>query len=151
MTQELTRQGIFDTVTRHLFTQGIGASMGAQANHVCAYRGDGGTKCAVGVLIPDDLYDSSMDGGRGILVTTLVENFVKLAFLRPHLPLLMDLQAAHDDLDSRDDAGKSLPFNRTDLATRLHFVGMVYSLDVTLVKELAPEGWVYGSDAERAA
>lgn len=28
----------------------------------CRYRGDGGAKCAVGVLIPDELYSESVEG-----------------------------------------------------------------------------------------
>lgn len=30
--------------------------------NLCAYRGHGGTKCAIGALIPDKKYDSSFEG-----------------------------------------------------------------------------------------
>jgi hypothetical protein len=48
----MDKQAIFDKVTTHLLEQG----RPAMNEHGCAYRGEDGTKCAIGCLIPDDLY-----------------------------------------------------------------------------------------------
>lgn len=95
-------QTLFDTVAKHLLDQGRRA-MAANASN-CAYRSEDGCKCAVGVLIPDDVYDKSMEGmGIARLVDILDElempqalaQFIKTE-LEPHLPLLMSLQSVHD-------------------------------------------------------
>lgn len=66
----MNTQETFDTVARHLLTQGekstkmekMGKLNGEDVlQPFCAYRGEGGLKCAIGVLIPDDLYDSDFE------------------------------------------------------------------------------------------
>jgi hypothetical protein len=71
-----TAQQIFDHVTVHLLTQMKqsmthvnrtamgGSDDGSKTIPIltCAYRGDDGTKCAVGSLIPDELYSRSLEG-----------------------------------------------------------------------------------------
>jgi len=47
------KQDVFDTVLNHLRRQGPATSTTGR----CAYRTDTGKSCAVGVLIPDDMYD----------------------------------------------------------------------------------------------
>jgi hypothetical protein len=54
----LTAQEIFDKVATHLLRQGR-RSVGGDG---CAYRGEGGSKCAAGILIPDDAYDPEFEG-----------------------------------------------------------------------------------------
>ncbi len=49
----MTKQEIFDKVKAHLLAQGKRAVNG---DGNCMYRGMDGTKCAVGCLIPDELY-----------------------------------------------------------------------------------------------
>lgn len=60
----LTRQEIFDRVKAHLLAQGkkAGGYKGYYGSFVCQYRDDRGHKCGVGGLIPDELYDSEMEG-----------------------------------------------------------------------------------------
>lgn len=94
----LTAQDIFDVVAWNMLRQrvkGLGASGG------CAYRGLHGTRCALGWVLPDDLYEPSMEG-RGIseLACDLLHEggdatrFARFA-LR-HLTLLRELQFLHD-------------------------------------------------------
>lgn len=54
-----TRQEIFDKVARHLVTQGKRSMLSSKD---CAYRGCGGTSCAVGCLIDDEFYDERFEG-----------------------------------------------------------------------------------------
>lgn len=54
-----TLQEVFNKVAIHLLTQkkkSVSATDGT-----CHYRGDGGLKCAAGILIPDDQYSSNME------------------------------------------------------------------------------------------
>lgn len=98
-----TLQSIFDQVARHLLTQGS-KSRDARTD-MCFYRQDGGRKCAVGCLIPDELYTDEIEG------CTVDE----LLFDHPEFSekfgledgdereqLLFDLQKTHDvcDVDS---------------------------------------------------
>lgn len=53
-------QKIYDKVAKHLLTQ-MKQSVSADLEG-CAYRGEGGTMCAIGCLIPDDLYRKGMEG-----------------------------------------------------------------------------------------
>lgn len=52
-------QEIFDGVMTHLHTQGKRA-IGLDGE--CVYRGPNNLKCAVGCLIPEELYNSKMEG-----------------------------------------------------------------------------------------
>jgi hypothetical protein len=93
MTQ-LTNQEIFDRVAAHLITQG----KQAMDEGSCAYRGANDTSCAVGCLIPDDLYLSSMENRT---FTQLVRNYPRLeeVFSPESYPLLRELQSLHDNTD----------------------------------------------------
>lgn len=104
----MTQQEIFDAVLAHLRKQGK-ASMSDPAS--CRYRGPGGTSCAVGCLIPDELYDplienvSSTQIFKGYRPYGRESDWPKLRpimdRLSKHLgaenePLLDALQRAHD-------------------------------------------------------
>jgi hypothetical protein len=71
---------------------------------MCAYRGEGGTMCAVGVLIADDEYNPSFEGNtvEHILGKTLPTNSFSNR-IEPNLEMLIDLQQFHDsDLKYED-------------------------------------------------
>jgi hypothetical protein len=96
-------QAIFDRVARHLFAQGDRAIV---EGDVCAYRGEGGMRCAVGVLITDDEYHPRMEGhdaysllceARGDHDEVLPSRWPTLVRLDPFASLLQDLQEVHDD------------------------------------------------------
>ena len=58
----MNRQEIFDTVAKHLLAQMKQSKLVDQSGDAfCAYRSDDGKKCAVGALIPDELYDPDME------------------------------------------------------------------------------------------
>lgn len=57
------KQAIFDKVARHLLTQREKAQeYSVISGSSCRYRTEDGQKCAIGCLIPDELYDSVMEG-----------------------------------------------------------------------------------------
>jgi hypothetical protein len=86
----MTKQEIFDTVAFHLIKQG---KKSANDRGICLYRSPGGLKCAVGCLIPDEVYWPSMEGRS---VSRLLGCYDGLKFLRPFKAILNDLQQAHD-------------------------------------------------------
>lgn len=90
----MDHQTIFDTVVRHLGKQGGPA---VDESGICSYRAPDGKKCAVGCLLPDEMYRTSMDNNNeGVSVTGLVETFEVPAYFHENLELLQRLQSAHD-------------------------------------------------------
>jgi len=64
----------------------------------CAYRGPGGTKCAVGLFITDENYSPSIEG---FFVSTLFEDGYLSGIGEESLHLLRRLQVVHDDSAKR--------------------------------------------------
>jgi len=93
----MTAQELFDTVAAHLITQGK-QSLGTDV--FCKYRGDGGLKCAIGCLIPDDKYETWMDCG-GALHPVL-----KTIGLEEHFNLCRKLQVVHDSTEPHEWRGE---------------------------------------------
>lgn len=103
----MTPQEIFDTVARHLFTQGERAGIVleddptdddkyANKGFSCRYRAPGGAKCAVGVLIPDEVYSFNMEE-RGVNDVYYAFAAVLPLWMGENLKLLASLQSVHDD------------------------------------------------------
>lgn len=87
----LTEQEAFNQVVAHLRKQGR-KSIGLERPFYCMYRSEEGMKCAVGALIPDELYFPEMENGGS------VRHNPDVSSLFPHnlLPLLESLQRIHD-------------------------------------------------------
>lgn len=86
----MNNQQFFDITAKHLFEQGVQA---VDNHDNCKYRGPNGTKCAVGVHIPDELYDPMMDDGNTCL-STVTQKVPQLQAVRPRL--IASMQSAHD-------------------------------------------------------
>lgn len=91
----MTNQEVFDKVVTALRKQGAKS----QSHGCCAYRGRWGRKCAVGHLIPDELYDENMEGK---LWVDLSEWFPAVDNLQLNRNLVQELQLIHDDHRVRD-------------------------------------------------
>jgi hypothetical protein len=87
-------QEIFDTVATHLLKQGRRA-INPDMPEICHYRGEHGSKCAVGVLIPDETYDPMMEG-RTISALLNDSRFKIPNWMAYNPTLLKELQDAHD-------------------------------------------------------
>ena len=89
----MNKQQMFNRVADHLLAQN---DRSLNSNGDCVYRGSHGRKCAIGCLIPDELYDPSIEG-HGVDIIT-AENH-KIAAIIPDfaLPLAGELQALHDN------------------------------------------------------
>jgi hypothetical protein len=98
----MTPQEIFDTVARHLFTQGerAGIVMDDDPDNIvacfsCRYRAPGGATCAVGKLIPDDAYDPGMEGNAVDTICSAYGDVLPTWMLDQQV-LLDRLQIVHD-------------------------------------------------------
>lgn len=106
-TLQQERQAIFETVARHLFAQGkravgeytyIDQFGDKRTTTGCMYRGSDNTRCAVGVLIPDEAYRPEMEGRGVVEVLEMCHDQAWAAALYEHRYLLRALQQVHDNL-----------------------------------------------------
>lgn len=122
----MTPQEIFDTVATHLFAQGERAIAMEPDTDICAYRTSDGKKCAVGCLIPDELYDPGMEGHSALGLVNA--GFLLPSFFDKNLPLLDDLQFVHDEISCWDTE----EFLRAELAK----VADTYNLSTKTLSQL---------------
>lgn len=117
--KKLTDQEIFDTVARHLLSQGKRSTEFG----FCTYRSEDGLKCAVGCLIADEFYSAAIEGYsiaqcpefpvEADLVFRLFASGVDLSNATTR-QLIADLQCCHDTeppflwADELYDIGSSL-------------------------------------------
>jgi len=97
-------QEIFDTVAKHLFMQGCQAiEIDDEGEKSCLYRDTEGRMCAVGVLIPDELYQRSMEYESS---DTLFKtgHYVFPAWMYGNQRLLLSLQRVHDSSINWEDS-----------------------------------------------
>lgn len=138
-----TKQGLFDTIVTHLFTQGRPAlvdeayidSLGDKAFDVslepgnCAYRGPNGIRCAVGCVIPDDKYTMEMENlvASDPIVYEAVgikgEDFITVSLMRA-------LQHEHDTVVNRLPDGR---FDRAKLIISLREVASRFALNTDAI------------------
>lgn len=89
----LTRQEIFNKVSSCLLKQ-MEKSISLKG---CAYRGDGGLKCAIGHLIPDKEYKEELEGRTIIsLFETFPAMMERIGLSRNDKAFLDSLQGIHD-------------------------------------------------------
>ncbi|MBN3756034.1 hypothetical protein G3N95_24040 [Paraburkholderia sp. Tr-20389] len=94
----LSAQDVFDIVATAMLRQNARATADGVK---CMYRAPDGKRCAIGWLVPDEVYEKSLEffGVRDIAVRLATESgdagrFAR--FLYIHMPLLRDLQGMHD-------------------------------------------------------
>lgn len=127
-----SNQEVFDLAACHLLTQ-MRRAWGPRPTgldhktEACVYRAPDGCKCAVGALIPDELYDPDMDtGSSGI--GTIMGRHLTLAQLFGGVSqnLLAHLQVIHDS---------ETP---SAWARYLRYCAEDYNLNTAVIDELAP-------------
>src|ERR1700723_4178090 len=88
-------QEVFDTIVSHLRQQGCVAQ--DEFSGMCRYRTDDGKKCAVGVLIPDELYSPKMESQTYTQLVNNIDTPQELVVrLSEHGNLLIRMQKVHD-------------------------------------------------------
>lgn len=93
----LRKQDVFDVIGWHLLRQGTRAT--AFDGVKCLYRAPDGKRCAIGWIIPDEVYAKSLEflGVRDLAARLIETEHAAFArILYRHMPLLRDLQEMHD-------------------------------------------------------
>jgi hypothetical protein len=90
----MTNQELFSRVRAHLLTQRKRSVGYIESKEVCMYRGTNGTKCAIGVLIPDDEYRVTMEG-HTLAASQRVQYAAGIA--KDQMNLASRLQQIHDN------------------------------------------------------
>lgn len=95
----MNRQETYEIVKGHLLSQNKKAM--DPKGFSCQYRGKNKTKCAIGALIPDSMYDKNFEGHS---VHTLIQDFPEVIFIlgaenQKDINFLETLQSIHDDHD----------------------------------------------------
>ena len=123
----MKQQDIFDTVAKHLFTQGQQSIV----NGICQYRDENDHSCAVGCLIPDSIYETKFEGQP---INWLL---AECDLLRDTLGgendvLLMSLQSLHDQRSNDCD-----PWLTTlDMQIALADVASIHGLSAAILTDL---------------
>lgn len=114
----MNNQEAFDKVVAHLVEQKVpssvtfhmtGPSEIDQPKAQCLYRGPNGLKCAIGCLIPDEMYFPKMDEGYSFfdLPEIMGSDFHKLFGILDE-DLMAELQAFHDRSVNWDETGPNI-------------------------------------------
>ena len=134
----MEQQAIFDKVVRHLYKQGQPAMAHAKnSTTICAYRNSKGQTCAVGCLIPKNLYTPEIENcsvaGIGDKTHQLRDILRTVGVLADSddsnsrtVELLGKLQFAHDNAPTMADTGR---FILADLHRQLLNVAERFGLD----------------------
>ena len=85
-------QQVFDKVSNHLLTQNAKSVEDGE----CAYYSSNGTKCAIGCLIPENLYEESMEGN-GVSANYVHSALHPISVKGDMHDMLVDLQIMHDN------------------------------------------------------
>jgi hypothetical protein len=97
----MTNQEAFDRVWHWFVVEGHAQSK-APGSMACLYRGPDGLKCAVGVLIPDEEYQPSLEGK---VTAQIIHDVPALKDLT--CTCLGDMQRVHDEYGFKADKGPS--------------------------------------------
>jgi hypothetical protein len=92
----MTDQEVFDKVVAHLRSMPRQSStevVNGRPRRICAYRGDAGLKCAIGIFIPDELYVMEMEE---TTITRLIYFYGITELKGMKLNTLQRLQSIHD-------------------------------------------------------
>lgn len=92
-----THQTAFETAAKALIAQNAFSLV--DDGQTCAYRDPDGNKCAIGHLIPDELYGEVTEG-LGVIEMLKKAPSIAPLFAECEDQFLTELQAVHDDLES---------------------------------------------------
>lgn len=130
----MNRQETFDKIVTHLLMQGKPATKTRENGSVsCVYRGDDGTMCAVGCLIPVEKYSPKLEGRS---IGRFTNDELSLIGFDPSddlmLSLLRDCQRVHDNTHTTQNTFNEYILRKMQIVADDH--GLVWDYD--------PADWV---------
>jgi len=69
----------------------------------CRYRGPNGRKCAIGHLIPDELYNEKIEDKRAFMLPANIKNYIILKYDLEDEDIIDYVQKIHDDLTNNNN------------------------------------------------
>jgi hypothetical protein len=134
----MQKQEIFDKVATHLFTQGKQAMNG----EACQYRAEDGTMCAVGCLIPDEIYSPAIENRSWDDFQYASDPEMKKVYSAlgsgKNLKLLDRLQSVHDEAPNWE--------SEKTMKNALASVAKIHHLDASILEGLHFEdGYQYAN------
>ena len=131
LTEKTSMQEVFDAVVQRL-RDGTGRSFDSplDSGGACVYRDPKGNACAIGILIPEEKYDS---GWEGSTADDVLRGLHLLDFIHSDEPethvgnTLAVLQGIHDDETSWAPDGTFSPQGERRLKTAATRYGLVYT------------------------
>lgn len=123
----MTPQMIFNTVVNHLYVQGCPSYGEYDDVHTgCLYRAPNGDMCAIGCLIPDEVYTPEMENnGCDVILKKLPD------YLSKHGELLNELQRVHDNSFNWADSQPAKGWDYPSLRNSLLSVANMFNLKLT--------------------
>jgi hypothetical protein len=95
----MDKQEVFNKIWNHFIVEKNPRSVQSvdadSPTEICLYRGPNGSKCAFGVLIPDEDYSEKMEGN-GCHSPIFTRNYEKWGLVENDWLFYIDLQAVHD-------------------------------------------------------
>ena len=92
----MNKKEIFSKVSRHLLEQ----KKKSKAGKRCAYRSRDGLKCAIGCLIPDEIYSPNIES-YSVCHHRVMNLLKKVGISEYQIEFLIKLQTVHDDHPAR--------------------------------------------------
>lgn len=136
MIKALTFQQIFNKVGKHLLTQLEQSRRPSTTKFAgdCLYRTHTGLKCAIGCLIPDDIYDPDMENqSAGHLLTRwTIPGLHHQGYDHPLATFLNKLQTIHDDSGREFDP----VYNKEAWSQELRMLANKYDLSTRWISPL---------------
>lgn len=137
----MNNQEAFEKVVKHLSSQGWMRSLSSNEFNgtefipaVCAYRGDEGRMCAIGIFMSDEVYDPEWEGS-GVSVSMCDACGLNDVDIK----LLIELQKFHDGGYMSGDTLHDIPVeNNLNNFRRLNLtdIAIHYKLDTEFFKEV---------------
>ena len=124
----MSKQEIFNKVMTHLFTQGKPAKT---RKGDCRYRTKNGLKCAAGVLIPDEMYRTTMEE-KCIYDVCKYYSDVHRHLGEENIGLIASLQDLHDGL-----YGNDVWWTTNNMRKAAREIAEMFGLDASVVDTLS--------------
>ena len=122
---KITTQEIFNKAVTGILEQGEQSVN--YANTSCMYRGEGGAKCAVGMLIADEWYSPDLEETmvNNLTIQTALAMSIGRPLSKTEISMLYDLQVAHDESGETEEYFIEEFLNRTkDIAKEYNLVSV---------------------------
>lgn len=139
MKRTVTVQEVFDAVWQAFVVEGRPFAVSPDKNehgvYPCLYRGPNGTKCAIGLIIPDEEYDPEFENERANTVLR------KLGYdFEPLLVGYLRIDADSVQLELHDEPARMPEFDQDRERLRYYYRGVAAKWGLTVPSTIYSDG-----------